>query len=366
MASIRKKTRDGGESYEVRIHRAGVPAMSKSFRTLAEAREWANRIESKIDRGERVNRKAATVLMTEACADFLEHFRPRNKSGKITPGQTQLVQAIARDFEEFSISQITHDVIQKWMDLMLKTKISAPEKRKKFHPYYNGKKERTYSASTVRKHYFALKQILEWHSIREKYSLDESLFRNQAIPPSWSGRRKRRLEEGELEKLKEAAIRGYSLKEELPLIIDFAIATAARAQEILKAKWSDVNSKGRAWNIPPENVKTSTFRQVPLSKKSLEILEKMKKFKREDEEKIFWMWKDSSTLSKSFRRLCHRAGIENLRFHDLRHEATSRIFETTNLSDAEIMSITGHTNIQTLIGYAHLRASHLAAQLDSI
>lgn len=366
MASIRKKTRESGESYEVRIHRAGVPAMSKSFPTLAKAREWANHIESKIDRGERVNRKAATVSMTEACSDFLEHYRPRNKSGQITPGQRQLVEAIAYDFEEFSVSKITHDVIQKWMDLMLTKNISTPAKRKKFHPYYNGKKARTYSDSTVRKHYFALKQILEWHSIREKYPLDESLFRNQNIPPPWAGKRKRRLESGELEKLKNAASKGYSLKEELILIIDFAIATAARAQEILKAKWSDVNEKGRAWNIPPENVKTSTYRQVPLSKKALEVLEKMKKFNKDGEEKIFWMWKDSSTLSKSFRRLCHRASIDNFRFHDLRHEATSRIFETTNLSDAEIMSITGHTNIQTLIGYAHLRASHLAAQLDSI
>lgn len=73
-----------------------------------------------------------------------------------------------------------------------------------------------------------------------------------------------------------------------------------------------------------------------------------------------------AAISKGFRRLAERAAITNFRFHDLRHEAVSRIFETTYLSDSEIMSITGHTNVQTLVGYAHLRASFLASQLDGI
>jgi integrase len=196
--------------------------------------------------------------------------------------------------------------------------------------------------------------------------LDGNLFKNHNVPGPWEGARKRRLEEGELDKLKEAAQRGYEHRNEWPLLIEFAIATAARSQEILKAEWKEVNIAGRAWNIPEEHVKTSTFRQIPLSKKAIDILHKMADMKSATSPRIFHMWKDSSTISKGFRRLTARAGVENLRFHDLRHEATSLLFEKTTMSDIEIMQMTGHTNIATLEGYAHLRASYVADKLDAI
>ena len=60
----------------------------------------------------------------------------------------------------------------------------------------------------------------------------------------------------------------------------------------------------------------------------------------------------------------HRAGIEGLRFHDLRHEATSRLFEQTDLDVMEIKSITGHKTLQMLARYSHLRTERLVARLD--
>ena len=54
---------------------------------------------------------------------------------------------------------------------------------------------------------------------------------------------------------------------------------------------------------------------------------------------------------------------QRLRFHHLRHEAASRFFETTDLSDGEIATITGHLSIQSLWIYRHLRADRTAAKL---
>ncbi len=76
------------------------------------------------------------------------------------------------------------------------------------------------------------------------------------------------------------------------------------------------------------------------------------------------MWRDSATVSKGFRRLVVRAGIEDFRFHDLRHEGVSRLFETTDLTDSEIMSITGHTSSEMLKAYSALRPNALARRLD--
>jgi integrase len=52
-----------------------------------------------------------------------------------------------------------------------------------------------------------------------------------------------------------------------------------------------------------------------------------------------------------------------LRFHDLRHEATSRLFENTDLDLMEIRAITGHKTLQMLVRYTHLRTARLADRL---
>ncbi|HEF4742686.1 TPA: site-specific integrase [Burkholderia multivorans] len=71
----------------------------------------------------------------------------------------------------------------------------------------------------------------------------------------------------------------------------------------------------------------------------------------------------SSRLSAQFGRIFDAAGCSDLVFHDLRHEATSRLFERTTLSDIQIAKITGHTNPKVLMRYANLRGSDLAERL---
>ncbi|MGB5614379.1 MAG: tyrosine-type recombinase/integrase [Sedimenticolaceae bacterium] len=61
------------------------------------------------------------------------------------------------------------------------------------------------------------------------------------------------------------------------------------------------------------------------------------------------------------RAIC-RAGIEDLRFHDLRHEATTRLFEK-GLNIMEVASITGHKDLHMLRRYTHLKAEDLARKL---
>jgi integrase len=73
--------------------------------------------------------------------------------------------------------------------------------------------------------------------------------------------------------------------------------------------------------------------------------------------------RDPDRASKLMARAARRAGLEDLRFHDLRHEATSRLFEDTDLDVMEIKGITGHKSMQMLARYAHLRAGRLAERL---
>ena len=64
----------------------------------------------------------------------------------------------------------------------------------------------------------------------------------------------------------------------------------------------------------------------------------------------------------TFLKLCRRKEIENLHFHDLRHEATSRLFEN-GLNPVEVATITGHKDTRMLMRYTHLRAEDLVERL---
>ena len=91
----------------------------------------------------------------------------------------------------------------------------------------------------------------------------------------------------------------------------------------------------------------------------------MKARAKDGERRIFWQFPDNGQdLAKAFKRLTHRAGLVDFRWHDLRHEATSRLFEKDRLSDVQIAKITGHQSLDTLKGYYHLRPSELAILLD--
>jgi integrase len=70
----------------------------------------------------------------------------------------------------------------------------------------------------------------------------------------------------------------------------------------------------------------------------------------------------TKAIKRAYIRAVRRAGIEDLRFHDLRHEATTRLFEK-GLNIMEVASITGHKDSRMLRRYTHLKAEDLAIKL---
>jgi integrase len=360
MAGIRpKRLKDGSSSYEVRILRAGYPKVSRSFRSKREALAWARKVEAGIDQGKSVRIAPAKFALALVIAEFREHY-----ADTIVPSESQRLDTLERDLGEFSVAAFTPEIVEKYIKALLAKKIPPPDNKKKTHYLYNGDRERCYSDGTVRKFYYQLKKVMQWHARHRAYALDPYLFDQQPVPPAWSGERSRRLEADEESRLYLAADAGYSHQQALKNVVRFAIETAMRAQEVLKSRWQDLNMAGRTLNIPAEHVKTKTFRQVPLSSRAIDVIKSQLSLAKTGDERIFWQWKDSIVLGRAFKRLCYRAKIADLRFHDLRHEATSRFFERGRLSDMEIMKITGHTQYSTLQRYVKLRPSVLAEKMD--
>ena len=139
-------------------------------------------------------------------------------------------------------------------------------------------------------------------------------------------------------------------------LVKFAIETAMRRQEIASLTWEHVDLKRRTAHLPKTN--NGESRTVPLSPAALDIL---KSLPRELSGSVFGMSPD--LITKKMSKATKRAGMEDFRFHDLRHEATSRFFENTDLDVMEIRMITGHKSMQMLARYSHLRAHKLADRL---
>lgn len=77
--------------------------------------------------------------------------------------------------------------------------------------------------------------------------------------------------------------------------------------------------------------------------------------------RVFGLTEDMITAG--MRKAVHKAKLEDLTFHDLRHEAISRLFENTDLDSMEIAQISGHKTMQMLKRYSHLRTARLAERL---
>jgi integrase len=157
-------------------------------------------------------------------------------------------------------------------------------------------------------------------------------------------------------------------QEALICLFELAIETAMRLREMYTLSYSQVSIKDRT--IYLDKTKNGDKRQVPLSSVALVALENYGLRKKGH---LFPWWdgdansevlkKTTGRLSRQFARIFDAAGCQDMRFHDLRHEATSRLYERTDLSDLEIAKITGHKDPKMLMRYANLRGSNLAGRL---
>jgi integrase len=132
-----------------------------------------------------------------------------------------------------------------------------------------------------------------------------------------------------------------------------------RQGELLGLTWSQVDRKRKLiLLLDPEKIKNEEPRAVPLSPAALELLDKLP---RSTTGKVLPV--ERLTLYHAFSYACDRAKIRNFTFHDLRHEALSRLAERGDFSVLELAAVSGHKTLQMLKRYTHLQAERLADKL---
>jgi integrase len=171
-----------------------------------------------------------------------------------------------------------------------------------------------------------------------------------AIPGAQKSR-ERRLEDGEGNILSAAALASAWY---LHPLITLAIETGMRRGELLSIRWKDVDMTAPTIRIL--KTKNGHPRTIPLTPKAVEILASLER----RDERVFPVTPNAVRLA--WERLRKRAGLEDLRLHDLRHEAVSRFFEY-GLTVPEVALISGHRDPRMLSRYTHLRPEKVAEKL---
>ncbi|POE07525.1 integrase [Pectobacterium odoriferum] len=150
-------------------------------------------------------------------------------------------------------------------------------------------------------------------------------------------------------------------KPELLAIFRLAIETAMRQGEILSLRWENIDLRLGIAHLPL--TKNGSARDVPLSSKARLVLKEIGELGRDDMGSVFTY--TSSGFKSAWRIALQSLSINDLHFHDLRHEAISRLFELGTLNVMEVAAISGHKSMNMLKRYTHLRATHLVSKLDA-
>jgi len=318
-----------GTGWQARIRRRGYPQQTKTFRHKAHAEKWARDVEKQMDAGQFAPgaREAERVTLDEALKRYEEEVTSKKRGQQ---GERSRIRAIRQ-----------HEMSARFL---------ASMRGADFAGYRDELEERDLSPNTVRLHLALLSHLYavarkEWGYEGLRNPLDD------VAKPSVAGTaRDRRLQVGELD----ALLLAEGAPPWLPAIITIAIETAMRRSEI--AGLADGCIDGAIARLAL--TKNGDVRRVPLSPEAMAAIAALRAMSAPKPLQM----PTADAISHEFHAACGAAGIKNLRFHDLRHEATSRLFER-GLSIAEVAAITGHKTWAMLKRYTHPRAEDLAKKL---
>jgi integrase len=220
------------------------------------------------------------------------------------------------------------------------------------------------------------------HTLPEGYAQYTKTDETMAGVKRQDVERDRRLELEEFDRIMAVIDGGVLARSQRPLRLDpvaahrllfvLAVESAMRLREMYTLTLDQIDLSRRTVFL--DKTKNGDKRQVPLSSVAHTAL---RDYLADNpggfDGRLFPWWSGdggakalaamSDFLSKRFADIFEQAGAHGLRFHDLRHEATCRLFERTQLTETAIMKITGHKSHRMLMRYANLRGSTLADAL---
>lgn len=337
MASIQKR----GSSYRARITREGKSTLSATFSTKKDALIWAAETELRICSGQSYEPKklksTKEINFGEVANCYIKTHSIHKKNYRSEIG---IIQRLIARWGNLDVQKIDKPLV-----MQLRDELTALGR----------------SGSTIN-HYF--------NAISKIYQM---LIEERELPVSNPIKGLRRLPDTKGRNIRVSALTESLLLDGcrrnntylLSAIIQFAIQTGMRRGEILRLSWSDVDIPNRAAYL--NETKNGNTRKVPLTLKAIDLLSNLPR----NDARVFPMgfhclrsqFKRIKTYLKSSWEGNEPNPFNNLRFHDFRHEALSRLSDA-GLNVIELSHISGHRTLGMLQRYTHPSHTAIFAKLD--
>lgn len=378
MAAINKR---GPHQWRAQIRKTGFPPQSKTFTTKAEAEAWVQMTESEMTRGVWVSRgEAESTSLDEALKRYELEITPGKKTAN---GEKSFIRILrATSLARRSLASIRSTDVAQLRDAWLRDGYAPATVVRRLallsHVFSIARKE------------WGMESLSNPVEVVRKPQLNDARTRRIAdAAPSGEaasddeGQGQQSTKDGELQRI--IAASGSTL---LPAVITLAVETAMRRSEIISLRWEHIDLKRRVAHLPA--TKNGSARDVPLSSRAVAVLQELKDATNQRKpayqtsdivsanlERVFPIRMDA--ITRAFERAVKRARttylaeakntgfapdnrfLVDLRFHDLRHEATSRLASIFPMH--ELAKITGHKDPRMLMRYYHPRAEDLAKRL---
>ncbi|RQR87666.1 MULTISPECIES: site-specific integrase [unclassified Burkholderia] len=335
MASILKI----GEKWRAQVRRKGHPPLTRTFDKRKHAEDWARSVEEEMRAGKFADeRKLADITIPRLIQRYEEEVGKHKTIGKSKLGALKFLKA---GFSDKTLANLdSHAIID----------------------YAKKRKESGAGGVTI-----GLEMTHFANVLRIARSVFKIPFAGTPVEdarPSLkfltlvtkSQERDRRPTDEEINAL--CKYFDAKARQRIPMtdIIRFAIATTMRASEITSLLWDDLNEQDRTIVIRDRkhpNEKTGNNQTVPLLGEAFEIVKRQPK---SDDGRIFPY--NEKTFSTIFPRACNELKIPDLRFHDLRHEGISRLFEQAYRIE-QVALVSGHRDWRMLRRYTQVKAKNL-------
>ncbi|WP_186105117.1 tyrosine-type recombinase/integrase [Burkholderia gladioli] len=335
MGTITKwVAKNGDVSWQGKVRRKGYPSQTRTFGEKKECEKWIRATEAAMDRGE----GAAPIKQTQpqphtdglnTLADVLQRYRdtvsPEHRGGWIEV--LTINKWLTEAFVKTPLTDVTATVIAAWRDERLKRLKPASVSRQMNLLYGAINRARA-----------------EWGC-----PIPDCKVARPRNPPH---RERVLADEEELILLSGARA---ARNPHLAPVIEFALATAMRAGEIIGLRWADIDLNRRVARL--SMTKNGAARDVPLSSRALAALDRVERM----DERVFYRL-NSDGLKHQFARLAARCKLDDLHFHDLRHTAITR-YARTGMNTLQLSVISGHKDVRMLARYTHLKADELVGMM---
>ena len=348
MANIEKRnSSDGVTSYRVKIRLKGFPVQSATFERITDAKKWVQQTEAAIREGRYFKttegkRHTLVELIDRYIRDVLPH-KPRSACD-----QMRQLKWWSAEIGSHALSDVTPSLIAQYRD-KLAGGITCHGKLR--------------SPATVNR-YMAALSIVFTTAVKEWGWVDDTPMRKVSKGKESRGR-VRFLSDDERPRLLKAC--KESSNPYLYPVVVLALSTGMRQGEIMGLTWDDVDlNRGRA--ILHET-KNNERRGVAITGHALELLKGLTKVRRIDSNFLFPSKRNRSQkpidLRAPWEAALKKTGVEDFKFHDLRHSAASYLV-MNGASLAEIAEVLGHKTLQMVKRYAHLSEGHTARVVASM